>query len=1000
MTDAMLDVAIKRAVAAIAVYISGAVAERRVAGELDFHDLLVLARTLLRDPEHGAAARDRLRRRYQRILIDEFQDTDPIQVELAALLGSGDAADGARPWPEMTIESGRLFFVGDPKQSIYRFRRADIATFLAAQERFADPAPLFLTCNFRTAPAVLAWINHVFAELIQAFPASQPEYRALDAARPVPPEHDRGVVLLGVEPHADDGIDAAELRVREAADVAAIARAAVAEQWPVFDRDTEAWRPARLGDVCILLPARTSLGYLEQALAEAGVPYRAETSSLVYSSREIRDLLMTLRAVDDSSNALALVSALRSSVFGCGDDDLFTYHVEHGGRWNVAAPLSPEIPADHPVAEAMRFLGELHAERVWSTPSELLERIVRERSVIEIGALAGRFRDVARRVRFLVDQARAYTDAVGGTLRDYLAWAEMQGAEGARVVESVVPETDDDAVRIMTIHGAKGLEFPIVVCSGMTTQAQVASRGVDVLFPPTGGCEVKMAKGVQTAEFELYKPIDEQMGFHEKLRMLYVACTRARDHLVVSVHRKARERKPDQTRWTHAELLWEAARHAPWREPDAPDAQSRPSAAASGGGAGRGRRSRRVGRRVRARARARQPARVRLRHRARAPPRPRSVRGADRDRSRPRQGRPRPRAAAVEQGPVRHRDRSGGARHAADRRPRDRLGSGGDRRGAGRGRRRARARADDRSAHPGRARGPGRAAGRVASALARDLRRGPVRRHHARGLRRPRVPRRRRPGGRRLQDRLGRREHAAKNVSSNIASRPRRTRSRSRRPPANRSSGVCSRSSSPRAQSRSSSRAPTSRPPSTRSGCCWPPSASTPRRRLRSCRPRADRGEPGAPGAVCHPGSTREAPEVLPQIRRDRRGGKRRDRRFRDPARPRGPAPGQGDHPDRAARAGHRRPLGPVARLRPQRQRDGDLRQGGPFAGQAGEHPDGVAAGRDLDRGPQVLRAPRRRLGRHGPRVVQERRRGRHLPGWLHHHPAAREEHVQREPQA
>ncbi len=213
MTGAMLNVAIKRAVAAIAVYIGRAVAERRVSGALDFHDLLVLARTLLRDPEHGTAARERLRGRYRRILIDEFQDTDPIQVELAALLGSTDPADGARPWQDMTIDPGRLFFVGDPKQSIYRFRRADIATFLDAQDRFAVPAPLFLTCNFRTAPAVLDWINHVFAELIQAFPASQPEYRALDPARPVPPEHDRGVVLLGVEPHDDEGTDAAGLRI-------------------------------------------------------------------------------------------------------------------------------------------------------------------------------------------------------------------------------------------------------------------------------------------------------------------------------------------------------------------------------------------------------------------------------------------------------------------------------------------------------------------------------------------------------------------------------------------------------------------------------------------------------------------------------------------------------------------------------------------------------------------------------------------------------------------
>ena len=571
MTDAVLDGAIKRAVAAIKVYVERSVRQRRESGELDFHDLLVLARTLLRDAEHGVGARARLWERYQRILIDEFQDTDPIQVELAALLGSDDPHDGERAWNEMSVDPGRLFFVGDPKQSIYRFRRADIATFLEARDRFAQPAPRFLTCNFRTAPRVLGWINHVFNELIQPYEGSQPEYRPLDPARTVPVEHDHGVVLLGVEPHGEDSgrIDASELRRREAADVAAIARAAVAEKWPVFDKGLDAWRPACLGDVCILLPARTSLGYLEQALAEADVPYRAETSSLVYSSREVRDLLMTLRAIDDSSNSLALVAALRSSIFGCGDDDLFRYKVERGGSWNIAAGLPEELPADDPVGGAMRLLNELYVARMWSTPSELLERIVRERAVLEVGALNGRFRDVARRVRFLIDQARAYADAVGGTLRDYLAWAEMQGAEGARVVEAVVPETDDDAVRIMTIHGAKGLEFPIVVCSGMTTMAQTSGKGVEVLFPGTGGCEVKIVKGVQTAEFELHKPVDEQMGFHEKLRLLYVACTRARDHLVVSVHRKAHTpRADDRPHWTHAELLWDAATGAHWIAPD------------------------------------------------------------------------------------------------------------------------------------------------------------------------------------------------------------------------------------------------------------------------------------------------------------------------------------------------------------------------------------------------------------------------------------------------
>jgi ATP-dependent exoDNAse (exonuclease V) beta subunit len=212
----------------------------------------------------------------------------------------------------------------------------------------------------------------------------------------------------------------------------------------------------------------------------------------------------------------------------------------------------------------MRALAGWHDARYWSSASELLDRIVRERRVLEVGFAHGRPRDLWRRVRFVIEQARAFADAEGGSLRDFLAWADLQGSEGARVVETVLPETDDDAVRILTIHGAKGLEFPITIVSGMTTKAQTRTAGVQLRFPHDRDTyALRVSARVSTEEFERYAPIDEQMDFHEKLRLLYVGMTRACDHLVVSVHRPAKEPGADRTTWTHAQLVWHAAAEEP-----------------------------------------------------------------------------------------------------------------------------------------------------------------------------------------------------------------------------------------------------------------------------------------------------------------------------------------------------------------------------------------------------------------------------------------------------
>ena len=503
---------------------------RARAGTLEFHDLLVLARDLLRS---NPTVRATIAQRFRYLLIDEFQDTDPLQIELAMLIAGTDAA-ATDAWHDIDVEPGRVFFVGDPKQSIYRFRRADLALYHQAEARFADGA-LELRENFRSVPGIIDWVNTTFAGMLgegeygmQATPIPLVAHRAPIGGVGAP------VTTFGAESEER----AADVRSFEANDIVSIINDIV-DHWSVTDADGSQ-RLAHRNDIALLLPTRTSLDAIDSALDAASIPARIESRSLVFSTPEVRDMLSILEAIDDPSDAIAVVGALRSPGFACSDRDLAAWAIA-GGNWDYRAVGPTSVPPESVVSAGCRQLRTFHKERWYRGVSDTIAAVIDELNLAAIAVAHHRPRDRWRRMQLLLEHAQAWDDAGAPRgLHGFAAWVAQQRDDGASAIEVPVPEVDDDAVRILTIHGAKGLEFPIVILAGLggTPPTRIES----VLFTPTGPTFSAGTSNerVFSNGYNEQRAHEARHQLAERARLMYVAATRARDHLIVSRHHARR----------------------------------------------------------------------------------------------------------------------------------------------------------------------------------------------------------------------------------------------------------------------------------------------------------------------------------------------------------------------------------------------------------------------------------------------------------------------------
>ena len=447
-----------RLVGVLEQFVDAAATARHRDGKLNFEDLLIEARRLL--VEHPQIL-ERLKRRYRYIFIDEFQDTDPLQAELIFLL-AGDPKDNPPDpdWRSVGLTPGKLLVVGDPKQSIYRFRRADIDAYMTARALFASHEDAGrgagvrdITQNFRSTPEVLEYVNGAFAEIITpaaGYPTAQPAYRSIEASRAS--SGAAGVHYLYPAPNTPPNLRIDPFRELEAQAIARLIGNIVGN-WDV-EAPRGQPRKARFSDISILVQSRIGIEMYVDALTQARVPHVLDGGRTFFQRPEVRDLSAILRAIDDPSDTVSLVAALKCEAFACSDVELLEYR-NAGGRLSLNA--DPTI--DHPVADALRRLRALRAQRSEMALPSFVDLVLRESFLVESLLWAGEEQRAAN-LRLVVDRAAEFAASETDALRPFARWLSQRQSEAVAEQESQLSEVEDDVVRILTVHGAKGPRIP------------------------------------------------------------------------------------------------------------------------------------------------------------------------------------------------------------------------------------------------------------------------------------------------------------------------------------------------------------------------------------------------------------------------------------------------------------------------------------------------------------------------------------------------------------
>jgi ATP-dependent helicase/nuclease subunit A len=511
------------------------------AGALDFLDLLLKARDLV---SGNAGVRRGFQARFTHIFVDEFQDTDPLQAEILLLLASDDPDQD--DWRKVTPLPGRLFIVGDPKQSIYRFRRADVGIYrdICARLVAAGATAVTLTTSFRSVPRIQACVNAAFAPVMTGNPLTlQADYVPLSPFRADSKGQPAIVALPVPEPYGMRNLSALKIEQSLPDAVGAFVDWVINESgWRVAGKS-----PVEARDVCILFRRFLSFGedvtqpYV-RALEARGVHHVLVGGKTFHDREEVETIRAALSAIEWPDDELAVFAALRGALFAIGDEELLEWKQRFGGFHPFRIPNldAAAAPGGHssggtlghlrPIAESLQLLQQFHRRRNYRPVAETIQALL-DASRAHVGiVLRSAGEQALANVLHVAELAREYEAGGGLSFRGFVD--ELRGAAAtAQATEAPILEEGSDGVRIMTVHKAKGLEFPIVVLADLTCKLARAEAG-RWLDAERNLCALKIG-GWSPVDLLLHDAEESARDRAEAERLTYVAATRARDVLVV-----------------------------------------------------------------------------------------------------------------------------------------------------------------------------------------------------------------------------------------------------------------------------------------------------------------------------------------------------------------------------------------------------------------------------------------------------------------------------------